>query len=147
VILVDTSIWIDFLIDPTRLPEVEVHLPDVVTCGPVVQEVTQGFADENLLGPFRERLLAIPCLSDPLPLALFLEGASIYRSGRRRGYTIRSTVDCLIAAIAIDNDVPVWHRDRDFTAIARYTPLKVFSRAALRAPRSATPAGSLPDRA
>lgn len=117
--------WIDFLIDPARLSEVEVHLPDVVTCGPVVQEVTQGFADENLLGPFGERLL---CVSDPLPLDLFLEGASIYRSGRRRGYTIRSTVDCLIAAIAIDNDVPVWHPDRDFTAIARYTPLKVFSR-------------------
>jgi hypothetical protein len=33
----------------------------------VVQEVTQGFADENLLEPFRERLLAIPCVSDPLP--------------------------------------------------------------------------------
>ena len=77
-----------------------------------------------MLGLFRERLLAIPCLSDPLPLALFLEGASIYRSGRRRGYTIRSTVDCLIAAIAIDNDVPVWHRDRDFTTIARYTRLR-----------------------
>jgi len=124
VILVDTSIWIDFLIDPARLPEVQQSLPDVVTCGPVVQELTQGFADENLLGAFRERLLAIPCLSDPLPLALFLEGASIYRSGRRRGYTIRSAVDCLIAAIAIDNDVPVWHRDRDFTAIARYTRLR-----------------------
>ena len=126
-ILVDTSVWIDLLTGPTRLREVESRLTNIVTCGPVVQELTQGFADDNLLVPFRERLLAIPCLSDPLPLALFLEGASIYRSGRRRGYTIRSTIDCLIAAIAIDNDVPVWHRDRDFTTIARYTRLRAVS--------------------
>jgi predicted nucleic acid-binding protein len=33
-------------------------------------------------------------------------------------------VNCLIAAIAIENRVPVWHRDRDFTAIARYTTLE-----------------------
>jgi predicted nucleic acid-binding protein len=33
-------------------------------------------------------------------------------------------VDCLIAAIAIDRDVPVWHRDRDFQAIAQYTALE-----------------------
>jgi predicted nucleic acid-binding protein len=34
-------------------------------------------------------------------------------------------VDCLIAAIAIENGVPIWHRDRDFGAIARYTGLRV----------------------
>jgi predicted nucleic acid-binding protein len=33
-------------------------------------------------------------------------------------------VDCLIAAIAIDRKIPVWHRDRDFTAIAQYTDLE-----------------------
>jgi predicted nucleic acid-binding protein len=33
-------------------------------------------------------------------------------------------VDCLIAAIAIEHQVPVWHRDRDFTAIARFTALE-----------------------
>jgi predicted nucleic acid-binding protein len=33
-------------------------------------------------------------------------------------------VDCLIAAIAIRNSVPVWHKDRDYSLIARYTPLR-----------------------
>jgi predicted nucleic acid-binding protein len=33
-------------------------------------------------------------------------------------------VDCLIAAIAIEHRIPVWHRDRDFDAIARYTGLE-----------------------
>jgi predicted nucleic acid-binding protein len=58
----------------------------------------------------------------------FLEAAEIYRSGRRRGYTIRSTVDCLIAAIAIRNGVTVWHKDRDYDSIARYTALRAITR-------------------
>jgi predicted nucleic acid-binding protein len=38
--------------------------------------------------------------------------------------TIRSSADCLIAAIAIANSIPVWHRDRDFSAIAKFTALE-----------------------
>jgi len=63
-------------------------------------------------------------LCDPLRWSTFLEGARIYQQGRRSGHTIRSSVDCLIAAIAIENDVPVWHRDRDFSNIASYTRLQ-----------------------
>jgi predicted nucleic acid-binding protein len=40
-------------------------------------------------------------LSDPVPEAVFLQAAEIYRQGRQKGYTIRSSTDCLIAAIAI----------------------------------------------
>jgi predicted nucleic acid-binding protein len=54
-----------------------------------------------------------------------LQAAEIYREGRRKGHTIRSTTDCLIAAIAIENGVPMWHRDRDYDAIAKYTPLRI----------------------
>lgn len=126
-ILVDTSIWVDFLIDPRRVPAAENKLQDFVTCGPIVQEILQGFTDRALLTRFRHSLLSFPRLSDPLPVERFVEAAAIYREGRSKGYTIRSSFDCLIAAIAIENDVPVWHRDRDYTAIAQFTPLKVFS--------------------
>jgi predicted nucleic acid-binding protein len=61
-------------------------------------------------------------------LDLYLKAAAIYREGRSRGYTIRSAIDCLIAAIAIEHSVPVWHRDRDFSTIARYTSLRAMSR-------------------
>ena len=127
-ILVDTSIWIDFLIDPHRVPEARDKIQDFVTCGPIVQEILQGFADGPSYGRFRDRLLTFPRLSDPLPAERFLEAAAIYREGRRRRITIRSTIDCLIAAIAIEHNAPVWHRDRDFTNIARYTGLKLFSK-------------------
>jgi predicted nucleic acid-binding protein len=90
----------------------------------VVQEVLQGLRPGPESDAFREAFLAIPVLSDPVPLALFLSAADIYRQGRRRGLTIRSSVDCLIAAIAIENRVPVWHRDRDYVTIACYTALE-----------------------
>ena len=93
-------------------------------CDPIVQEVLQGLKPGAASAAFREAFLAFPVLSDPIEMSLFLAAADIYRQGRRRGITIRSAVDCLIAAIAIENGVPVCHRDRDFTAIAAYTALE-----------------------
>ncbi|MGC2322989.1 MAG: PIN domain nuclease [Terriglobales bacterium] len=122
--LVDTSVWIELLNgrQGSRVPERE--LLNFVTCGPVVQEVLQGLRNNPASDDFREAFLALPLLSDPLPGTSFLSAAEIYRLGRAKGYTIRSSTDCLIAAIAIDNRMPVWHKDRDFEAIARYTSLR-----------------------
>jgi predicted nucleic acid-binding protein len=44
---------------------------------------------------------------------------------------MRSSTGCLIAAIPIQNDVPAWHKDRDFTAIARFTRLRIYGRSGL----------------
>ena len=123
-ILVDTSIWIELLATKPRNAIREEDLLRFVTCGPVVQEVLQGLRPGLQTDAFRTAFLAIPVLCDPLPLRLYVSAAEIYRLGRRRGITIRSSADCLIAAIAIDHGVPVWHRDRDFSAIARYTGLE-----------------------
>jgi predicted nucleic acid-binding protein len=122
-ILVDTSVWIDLLSKSGRTVR-EADLLRFATCGPIVQEVLQGLRPGLHSDAFRAAFLAIPVLGDPIPLHIFVTAADIYGQGRRRGITIRSSVDCLIAAIAIDHGVPVWHRDRDFTAIARYTALQ-----------------------
>ena len=123
-ILADTSVWIEFLNGDLGSGITEETMFQVVTCAPVIQEVFQGLRPMPQSRLFEERFLALPCLSDPLPLGLFLEAAEIYRQGRRKGFTIRSSIDCLIAAIAIHNGVPVWHKDRDFDLIARYTALE-----------------------
>jgi predicted nucleic acid-binding protein len=123
-ILVDTSVWIELIAGRKGVSATEEHLSNFVTCGPVVQEILQGLRPGLASEAFREAFLAIPVLSDPIPLTLYLEAAEIYRQGRRKGLTIRSSVDCLIAAIAIRNAVPVWHRDRDFEALARFTSLE-----------------------
>jgi predicted nucleic acid-binding protein len=123
-ILADTSIWIELL--NGRLAK-EIAIDDLllrmVTCGPIVQEVIQGLRAGSERDSIRLAFLAIPCLSNPLPLHIFLAAAEIYAQGRRRGYTVRASADCLIAAIAIENRIPVWHRDRDFAVIAKYTDL------------------------
>jgi len=125
VILVDTSVWIELLSSKTRVSIREEALLRFATCGPIVQEVLQGLRPDREADAFRTAFLAIPVLSDPIPLQLFVAAADIYRQGRKRGFTIRSSVDCLIAAVAIHHRVPVWQRDRDFAAIARYTPLEL----------------------
>ena len=124
-ILVDTSIWIDLLTKKPVRPTQEADLLRFVTCGPIVQEVVQGLRPGAESDVFRSSFLAIPVISNPITIALYLSAADIYRQGRRRGIAIRSSIDCLIAAIAIENGVPVWHRDRHFDAIARYTGLEV----------------------
>jgi predicted nucleic acid-binding protein len=123
-ILVDTSIWIELLNGRGGLKVSDDDLLLFVTCGPVVQEITQGLKHGAEADSFGRLFRAVPVVSDPVPLFLFHEAADIYRSGRRRGLTIRSSADCLIAAIAIENRVRVWHRDRDFASIARYTKLE-----------------------
>ncbi len=123
-ILADTSIWIDLLSPhPRELPS-EDDLLRLVTCGPVLQEVFQGMRPGPVSEAFTRSFLALPCLGDPLARDLFEDAARIYREGRQKGFTIRSSADCLIAAIAIAHRVPVWHRDRDFTTIAKFTSLQ-----------------------
>ena len=124
-ILIDTSVWVDLLRGQLGSKEAVRRLPDIVTCGPVVQEILQGLEEQGFSRAFQDALLEVPRVEDPLSLEVFLEAAEIYRVGRRKGYTIRSTVDCLVAAIAMRHDAVVWHKDRDFDAIARFTALRV----------------------
>lgn len=125
-VLVDTSVWILVLRrkEPLVLTDL-VDIDEVVTCPPVIQEVLQGFREEGPFQRVRGALLAMPCLTDPLPVTTFLHAADLYRSARRAGLTVRSPVDCLIAACAMSGGASVLHHDRDFEALARIAPLDV----------------------
>ncbi len=124
-ILVDTSIWIELLDGKVRKRSWSEDILRFATCGLIIQEVLQGVRDEGAGKQFREAFLDLPRLCDPTPAETFLEAAEIYRIGRRKGYTIRSSADCLIASIAIRSKVPLWHRDRDFKSISRFTSLDI----------------------
>ena len=84
----------------------------------------QGFRDESAFRAAREAMLAFPVLEAPLSLPIFEEAVRLYRSARRAGLTVRSGVDCLIAACALKNGVEVLHRDRDFDVLSRVSALK-----------------------
>jgi predicted nucleic acid-binding protein len=125
VVLVDTSVWVEVFRRSSRVRlESEVELEEVVTALPIVQEVLQGFRDEGAFRTAREALLALPIVESPLPRERFLEATELYRNARRAGLTVRSGVDCLIAACAIRHRLEVLHVDRDYDVLARVSPLR-----------------------
>jgi predicted nucleic acid-binding protein len=97
---------------------------DVVTCLPIVQEILQGFRDEARFRVARTMMAGLPTLESPMGEDVFLEAASLHRAARRAGITPRSSVDCLIATCAVRQNVEVLHKDRDFAALARVSPLR-----------------------
>lgn len=127
-LLVDTSVWIEVFRRPAGLVLTDVvELDEVVTCLPVIQEVLQGFREERAFRTAQEAMLALPIVESPLGVEVFEEAIELYRATRRVALTLRSSVDCLIAACAIRNGLTVVHRDRDFTALARVSALQVRS--------------------
>lgn len=123
--LVDTSAWIEVFRRSSRVRlEDEIPLDQVVTCMPIIQEVLQGFDDERAFRFARENLLALPIVESPLSWEVFEDGVHLYRAGRRAGLTIRSGVDCVIAACALRNGLTVLHCDRDFSRLAQVSPLR-----------------------
>jgi predicted nucleic acid-binding protein len=124
VVLVDTSVWIEVFRSPARLAlEKKVDPDAIVTCLPVVQEVLQGFRDESAYRIARDAMFAFPVLESPLTQPVFEEAVALYRAARRSGLTIRSGVDCLVAACALRHQAEIVHRDRDYALLARVCPL------------------------
>ena len=122
-LLVDTSVWVEvFRLRGPRLESL-VDFDEIVTCLPVIQEVLQGFDDERAFRIARDAMAALPIVESPLGPERFEEAAALYRAARRAGVTVRSGVDCLIAACAIHNGLAVLHDDRDFDLLARVSPL------------------------
>ena len=127
-ILVDTSAWIEFLRDTgsAACERVETLLDaEIATCDAVRMEVLAGARDERHLKNLRG-LLARAVLIPTSPRD-YDNAAALYRQCRRKGETVRKSIDCLIAAVAISAEVPILHNDVDFDVLARHTPLQVDS--------------------
>lgn len=123
-ILIDTSAWIEYLRDTgsracNRVEELLAE--NVAVADPIRMEVLAGARDEQHLLQLR-RLLArgtsLQAISEDYDHA-----AILYRRCRANGETVRKLIDCLIAAIAIRNNVTVLHQDADFDVLARHTAL------------------------
>ncbi len=125
-VLVDTSVWIEFFRRPARidLPAV-VEFDEVVTCLPVLQEVLQGFREEAAFTLARDAMLALPMVEAPLGQGVVEEAVGLCRRARAAGFTVRSSSDCLIAACALRHGLTVLHHDRDFGVLARVSALRV----------------------
>ena len=124
-ILLDTSVWIETFRsrNPLRLEEI-VEFDEIVTCLPVIQEVLQGFRSERAFRIAHDAMLALPVVESPLSLTVIEEAVGLYRTARRQGLTIRSSVDCLIAACALRHGLTVLHRDRDYPLLGKVSALQ-----------------------
>jgi predicted nucleic acid-binding protein len=123
-LLVDTSAWIEVFRRPARvtLDRIVDDRDRIVTCLPVVQEVLQGFDDERAFRIAHTAMYALPCVDSPLPASAVDAAVDLYRRARRAGITVRSSVDCLIAACASRHHLTVIHRDRDYPKLAALAP-------------------------
>jgi predicted nucleic acid-binding protein len=126
VIVVDSSVWIDFL-NGRNAPHVlrlrallgtdEISIGDLMLC-----EVLQGLDSERAAREV-EALLRRSEIVPMVGAAIAVAAARNFRSLRRRGITIRKTIDLLIGTWCIENRRPLLHNDSDFRPMARHLGL------------------------
>jgi predicted nucleic acid-binding protein len=128
-ILVDTSVWIDFLNgkknkQTTVLTQLIEEDFAIAICPTIIQEILQGIRDDKGFKLVKESLSGFELLViDPVEAAH--GAASLYREIRKKGLTIRKSNDCLIAFYAIFYKIPLLHKDEDFNRISKYSELKL----------------------
>jgi predicted nucleic acid-binding protein len=126
VILVDTSAWIEFLRDTGSEVCVAVDRlldADLAICDAVSMEVLAGARNERHLIQLRGLLARATML--PTTPADYEDAASMCRSCRARGETVRKLIDCLIGAVAVRAGAEILHADVDFAALARHTDVQL----------------------
>ncbi len=127
--LVDTSVWIDYFNGYTS-PEAErfakaigndetIDLPGIVWT-----EILLGLRTETEAARIQNLLDAFDTVKEPTHQD-YLESARIYRVCRNKGFTIRSTIDCLIAQLCLRDNLPLLSKDRDFKHISQCFPLRL----------------------
>jgi len=97
----------------------------ICICGIILAEVIQGIRQDTEFRKTRDLFNILILL--PMPDTVFLRSADIYRKLLKIGITIRKPLDCMIAAVAIENDISLLHNDKDFQPIERRCGLKVMS--------------------
>ena len=128
-VLVDTTVWIDFFAGRSSghvaaLENLIINREDICICGIVLTEVLQGIRKDSEFKKTRDLFNKLLFL--PMPYPVFLKAAEIYRDLRRKGITIRKYVDCMIASVAIENDISLLHNDKDFEPIEEQCGLKCY---------------------
>ena len=127
-IIVDTTVWVDYLrgsrnaesdwlnleMDRQRL-----GITDIILC-----EVLQGISDDRTFARVHRELLTLQIFTTG-GTEVAVAAARNFRFLRKKGHTIRKTVDCLIATFCLSEGHSLLHRDRDFDAFERFLGLTV----------------------
>ena len=127
-ILVDSSVWIDFFRGTPSVEADKLHAllvrPDLILGDLVLTEVLQGYPREQDFEAARSLMMRVPVI----PIAdaqVAVAAASNFLALRARGITVRKTIDCLIATRCIMDGHQLLHRDRDFDGFEAHLGLQV----------------------
>ena len=127
-VIVDTTVWIDYLRGAdnpeTRWLQRELQrqrlgLTDLILC-----EVLQGIRDAGSFTQVQHDLLKFQ-IFETGGTGLAVAAAQNYRDLREQGYTVRKTIDCLIATFCLQAQHELLHRDHDFDSFEQVLGLKV----------------------
>ena len=127
-ILVDSSVWIDYF-NGKKTPQTD-WLDSAFGSTPVIMgdliltEVLQGFQNNREFKVAKELLLGMPFMP-MVGRVVALESAANYRSLRRRGVTPRKTIDVIIGTFCIHYQLPLLHDDRDFDPMVEFLGLTI----------------------
>jgi predicted nucleic acid-binding protein len=131
-LIVDSSVWIDAFNPRIKTPEKEM-LKQLISndypiylCPVIYQEVLQGIRDEKIFTEIKYILQQYRMFDMELMDATNC-AINLYRRLRKKGITIRKSVDCLIASYAILGNMHILHSDSDFTKIAQESNLKIYA--------------------
>jgi predicted nucleic acid-binding protein len=131
-LIVDSSVWIDGFNPRIQTPEKELLKQLIVNdypiylCPIIYQEVLQGVKEDKTFEEMKfilqqYRMVDID-LIDATNYAI-----DLYRHLRKKGITIRKSIDCLISSYAILGNMYILHNDKDFTQIAKESKLKIYN--------------------
>lgn len=126
-ILVDSSVWIDYFTGVSTPAADKLHSlleVDLVAIGDLMLvEVLQGFGVDKDFRQVKELLLSLTVLN-LLDTEIALQSAANFRRLRKKGITVRKTIDAIIATYCIENRLPLLHSDKDFQPFHKHLKLK-----------------------
>lgn len=129
-IVVDSSVWIDFLkgmATPhvSELIELTRSEHDVALNGPILTEVLRGFNSDSDADRISQHLHQFTIL-EPESTVEYSRAARLYRQARAKGITVSGLGDLLVASACISNQAWLLHNDRDFDLLATVSDLKIW---------------------
>ncbi len=127
-IVADSSVWIGYfngiITKQTNLLNSFLGNELVVIGDLIITEVLQGFKNDRDFNKARQLLDSL-IFKEMLGKDLAIKSAENYRILRKKGVTVRKTIDVIIATFCIFSDLPLLHSDRDFRPMEKHLNLKV----------------------
>lgn len=129
-ILIDASAFIEFLNRTgsradTLIERLISNNDDIALADITLTEILQGIKTDREYRDVKASLLTFPILSLKSAES-YIAAAELYRKYRKKGLTVRSTVDLLVAQIALEHRAALLHNDRDFDALAQVCDIRIY---------------------